>query len=62
MHYLSTLFCKELYMCFREVYCPSSQVLILYSQQLVFAIPQCVRKVTVHLGCGTVQLKCDGTR
>jgi hypothetical protein len=23
---------------------------------------QCVRKVAVHLGCGRVQLKCDGIR
>ena len=23
---------------------------------------QCVRKVAVHLGYGTVRLKCDGTR
>jgi len=36
MHF-STLFGKELYM-FRQIYCPSSGVLILYSQQLVFVI------------------------
>ena len=30
----------------------------LYSAKLFI---QCVRKVAVHLGYGTVQLKCDGT-
>jgi len=37
MMHFSTLFGKELYM-FRQIYCPSSGVLILYSQQLVFVI------------------------
>jgi len=32
MHYFSTLFGKEIYM-FRQIYCPSTGVLILYSQQ-----------------------------
>jgi len=37
MHNFSALFCKELHM-FRQIYCPSSGVLILHSQQLVFVI------------------------
>jgi hypothetical protein len=61
MNYFSTLFGKELYM-FRKDLLP-----IIRSLNTVFtAIGTChttVRsKVAVHLGCGTVQLKCDGTR
>jgi len=37
MHYFSTLFGKK-FTCFGQIYCPSSGVLILYSQQLVFVI------------------------
>jgi len=37
MMYFLTLFGTELYM-FRQIYCPLSGVLILYSQQLVFVI------------------------
>ena len=37
MHYFTNLFGNELYM-FGQIYCPSSGVLILYSQQLEFVI------------------------
>jgi len=37
MHCFSTLFGNNS-TCFEQTYCPSSGVLILYSQQLVFAI------------------------
>jgi hypothetical protein len=38
MHYFSYLFGKELYTSFGQIYCPSSGVLILYSQQQVFVM------------------------
>jgi len=37
MHYFSTLFVKNS-TCFGQIYCPSSGVLILYSQQQVFVM------------------------
>jgi len=38
MHYFSTLFFGKNSTLFGEIYCPSSRVLVLYSQQLVFVI------------------------
>ena len=38
MHYFSTLFFVKNSAYFGQIYCPSSGVLILYSQQYVFVI------------------------
>ena len=38
MHYFSNLFLLKNSTCFGQIYCPSSEVLLLYTQQLVFVI------------------------